>query len=772
MITALCLLLASPQVPQVRELPAPAEIFAKVDRLDPLDTRTLPVVQVLTGTFARANGSPPQAVGRYGFLLGSKGRDFHVRFLDLDRRQLSTSAAGTPAHLRVGFMPVELKEVVHQTLAELASGRSTLRRGPGLSNDGRLVLLARACARRGMDAEVRRIWEALARRSQTPLEQDLATDLSDLLALAFEDQNLSWATLLERHEHWLRDWGKDHFLAGLIQARSRWLAWLIREEKRRAAAAPRPGDLGLELCAQRNPARHPGAAKGPQQRILAMGLQAVPDLIASLHLQAPTRHIAFESCHNGHFEVQSVRGLALETLSKLAGYSLHHRGEAAAWHRSARRLGIARTLEAAVKRPGFDGLEAATSLLARWPERVPVVIQRIAHTAPGSSARQSFLDLIGQTDHRDALDYLRGLLREDLPVDELVLVAQHLHRRGAKEGQDAVLRRWAQSLGAAAARPPEVDEPPRRDAATELREPLLGILLHSGTLEAWTALGKGIDRSTLRTSLLRELRRTPPREVLAACDAARLPQIEAVLESILTSALEDPSAYQGAYLEGWHLGLIHGARVADYAAVALAQLWPERYRFDPSAVRSERHQQHVYLANTWRKAQGKPALPIPPRIHGRPVDAVAVPAAQLAHTITGVHLHPSLADVPPQLLAGLHQLKGKAMDARRLMQLAIQHADQDQLESQALVLRLERARVCTGLRLFVALRTKDAAAEEGSQVYWRAVCGGRLLDLGSQHETDRKLEAAGLRRQIAQLQQALATPPGTPVEIELEVQMR
>src|SRR5262249_42488927 len=108
-VLGLSLLTALSQDPQA-SAGEQQEVFALLDEFDALDTSNLAFVRVATGESFRNRGQPWQNRYRFGFLLESSGKQFRVRYLDLDKQFLTCTPAGTLEYRRVGFEPADLRE--------------------------------------------------------------------------------------------------------------------------------------------------------------------------------------------------------------------------------------------------------------------------------------------------------------------------------------------------------------------------------------------------------------------------------------------------------------------------------------------------------------------------------------------------------------------------------------------------------------------------------------------------------------------------------------
>lgn len=364
-------LLLSAQEPTIP--PAEAEVYALLDELGFADAPDAQFVVVFVGPRERAQ--PLESAPIYGELLEA-GRDrFTVALLEVGR---TTYAIGpdVPERLRAVVEPVDLSTLAREMVADLRQAReravSTRWRDAAapLSPATRALLVARACARRGLHAAAREIQEALPRHYRS--KRDLVADWSFLhdvrnrLLFDHADPGLSWPDLLARHD------GVLAVLTANGVRRGDRLSFLrIRNDAAEAAARTGVPASGAEgearrlvetLCDQFTPAslftdsepmapRAPLASYGPQpaDRLIAMGLPAVPALIEALRDERPTRSVSFCGRFGRNSRVCTVGETAGYCLAQIAGgyaVAIQH-DEAAtwrAWYERASRAGIGAAL--------------------------------------------------------------------------------------------------------------------------------------------------------------------------------------------------------------------------------------------------------------------------------------------------------------------------------------------------------------------------------------------------------------------------------------------
>jgi hypothetical protein len=150
-----------------------SEVFALLDKFDSLDTSKHPFIQITWSR--RDHGGLWKRRHRYGFLLGARGRQFRARFVELGKATLDFPQPDEDASCRVTFKPFSLAAFARGFVAERSAKLEYIEKHPerpvenwfhlSQSNPAPpeivLLLVARACARRGLTADMNAVWNAL-----------------------------------------------------------------------------------------------------------------------------------------------------------------------------------------------------------------------------------------------------------------------------------------------------------------------------------------------------------------------------------------------------------------------------------------------------------------------------------------------------------------------------------------------------------------------------------------------------------------------------------
>jgi hypothetical protein len=648
--------LLPPQGPEPSAADQTAELFALLDRLDPLDTSALPFVRVAVGQRDLILAADPwTARYRHGFLLAVEGPRFRVRWLEPDAETLVATPPGTPDRLRVGFEPADLRAFADELAAALHASAGVAGVHPcepdePLAPSTVALLAARACARRGHGEHVERLVAAVRARHGTaaaPLLRTpgLAWDLAKTLQLALGDPRRSWQELREQHIAWLAAFDGEH-PHETVTDRGNAIRRLLA---RRAAAPPRaepPTDAQLLEDVRELPARRewpvlapldPAAERAQRafDELACRGLAAVPALIDALDDGSPTRCIEYSSRLGGGFSVRTLGERADDVLVAIAG---ERRADWRAWYATARREGLRASVQRALERGVFA---AATAWLRHWPDEYGVLVAR-ARTV---DARQRYW--LGWALLRDGTLWARlhglALLYGDACREhpERRAACELLLARGDAAGFRSIAADWSEGR-----------------LSTEQALPYLVDLLAAG-VAVLPLVRERLGDARVRSALLRALAALPAATLLAAVPGERRAEARAQVRECALELLADATR-----IDDVTVTLAPGRRVtmrqathAEVAACRLHELWPDDHAFDATRSARSRARQVAAL----RDAFG---------IGADAADATATPAERLVHEMRdGRASADTLAQLEALGLPALPWIEEALRDARDLPEL-------------------------------------------------------------------------------------------------------
>ena len=399
------------------------EVFVLIDRFDPLDTSSLPFVEVSTGRWVSYDDAPPVNTYRYGFLLDDRDGRFTVRGVDLGTEILAATGGGAAEHERVGHAGKDMGAHAVQFAARLAADDSTGNKlrfyvTPHSTMEPRAeaLLLARACRRRGLSGEAEALVKA-AGDLQKALGE-IADGLRYQLSMSFADPDVSRAELLERYRLWLRsfpgDWHRQY-----VEPEVASLERVVAEDRAReggagAAGEPLEGDelvasLIRALRDEYYPVQDRSAESGefvpttavrpppgtrPSERLRDLGFQAAPTLIEAVTDDTFTRCVWYSSRYGGSFEVLTVGVFASDILEEISGMTFYGKPEERrdawrSWWASVSAKGEEAALAELAARGDHSSPSASRRLLERWPGRHEPVIEGMRRARNRLGARRA-----------------------------------------------------------------------------------------------------------------------------------------------------------------------------------------------------------------------------------------------------------------------------------------------------------------------------------------------------------------------------------------------
>lgn len=450
---------------QPEELTEPQrKAFAVMDEVAGHDTSKLP--------FVRVSWQPPQRTARayrYGFVVRREGGFVRIRHLDGSH---STIATGDDTATSGRITKQDLREVMDRMIGMAARKRDDYPAVLLL----RLLYLTRAAALRGHVDLVHRAWAVLPDHlvdayelKKDGTEHALVHSSERRLTLDFADPEISFAQLERDHERWLerlpevvRGFGGGKKGAARRAAaqhtnrlRQRVSARLERiRQTRRSLDAPLPSahSEAQRLVQSLPEARHRSngyrlrykyarnhhdaqATESLEDRLVALGLAAVPHLVASLPSTALTR------CHNGKDQPlcqRTVGEVAEDLLVEIAGYAPKGEDRSAvwqAWLEAVQARGLRKVMEDEL-RTG-DGT-VITAYLKRWPEQWARVITIIDKPEQNISGTIALLNGLPEKLPRQALVACERVFASSIQDVFKAMVAKELAQRLAPNGGNAL----------------------------------------------------------------------------------------------------------------------------------------------------------------------------------------------------------------------------------------------------------------------------------------------------------------------------------------------
>jgi hypothetical protein len=678
-----------------------ARTFRWFSSLGYVDVKDRPLVHVAEGNWDQWGDDPPVNFYFFGFLLKG-GQTFTGLTLGLEVRTFHKSPAGTAPHKRIGYEEVDLARCVSAYLEKpchsgeetgadgfssklwngyvqtLGKENSSLDKGMFhvrarfLSERTQVFVLALACNRHGKADLAARLYElarAMAGEANNPREnseESLRGEVAGNLVYAemwraitaFQDSSVSRAQLLDRFEGIVKNFPDSQYaprareIAALLKqmlCEDREHARLRQEGKPFEQLSPKEqiADSIFQLRDQNggfNIFRSPGGEEmkdSPAHRLVNMGYQAIPQLIAALGDRHFTRSVCCPDGvawkHQLSLADYASRGVirvgecADSIIGRIARRSFNtpdnangdaneddigRRRKAAiqGWYADLQSKGEKRLLIEAAGRGDDNSPSQGELLLQKYPQEALPALIRGARQARGyPPTRADLVGLVGRVRTDKALAFLLEEVKKGPFVVSRLAAPRALHAQDRPEGLTAMMAEWAGGL--------PVDESDNHwaDKGYYSLAEIARFLAGSGKVEAIELLARdlrqrpvGLRVAVVEAFLDREDRslvnartkKRPARPHTAPRNAA---EARAAVEKLLVAALDDEDEQNSAGI--WMGKEINCPRVCDFAGHVLWEIDPARNAFDLAAPLALRDRSRVDMINAWRKARHLPLQP-------------------------------------------------------------------------------------------------------------------------------------------------------------------
>ena len=658
----------------------PADVSAAVAWYDTLgypDVKDLPYVRVATGSRGQVGNQTRENRFVEGFLVSADKEAFTIficsvadfkdqfEFLDEPYPALTTvrfvrTIAG-PAYSRVDYGILDFKKVSSGVLERVRAQVSKrgpdggLRWGRPVSHRVRIFAFARACLQKGLAETGAALMNLAANipEEQTNkvdsamlhdiLQQQIGDTVIERAEVDFGSPSKTWADLLKPYDDF-----ETRFPASKKIAYAREAAALLRKMiTEEAAHLPKPleqmspEEQAAEYVYQlRNVgdedwimhSHYPDdlgttpAGKqvfAPVDRLVDLGMQAVPQLIAALDDRRFTRCLR-ESFHGQDPPVDlRVGDIAQIILRHMSGGNFYPiktddgklvrgttRQQAEAWWAEVQKKGEKEVLVEKVSAGGEGGSEPARRLADKFPDAAINAIEAGAHATPDDGVRCEYIEAAASLPGETPLEFLKSELKQGRGLYSQVAAAKALSARGEPGAVAAMIEAW---------RALKLQLPPPKESDDDG-----DLYQHAGDIITFLA---GSDSADAMEALAYNLKKTPVDVRLAVAevflpfptadqsygvggigpavsvdaDIDKLPagKAGAAIERLLVSELDDTAKCVGT--EGYYCeASFKDPRVCDMAALTLSRRWPKRYHFKWAANAAECDAQIAKLRDQWR----------------------------------------------------------------------------------------------------------------------------------------------------------------------------
>jgi hypothetical protein len=689
-------------------------------------------VRVATGMWSQSGNDSP--VNRYvlAFLLSEKGDEFTVFTPDLITQDYRRTKPGTPEHERVDYGPVDLKKAAEAQLAQLrmpTDKNDPWRRfGERLSERGEVFVLARVCAANGLEGLAHELICEAAKmpdRHDGKGPPDLIKALSDEIAynrmwravLDCGEPSVPRRELVERFHQIAKHFPTSEYAARANETAELY-AQMVKEDEEhdrkgvrlldKMPTKERVAELIYELRDQNGQQwSQPGSCdiffdprgeKSPAHQLVAIGFDAVPQLIDAVDDRRFTRSVGFHRNFYFSHHVLRVGDCAEAILERIAGRSFYTRTytnaamvkdgqesetkkEIRKWWKEVQTKGEKQVLIEAVAAGDQNAVYQAQQLLKKYPHAALGPIVAAVKKQTNDNLRTELIAAVCEIPGEESTKFLLEEMQKGPCGSSRVSAASGLFQRGHAEAVPAMIGMWE-----SASIESRSTERPNDDGTDALIE----FLAQSNMPAAIDSLAKhmgqhGVDR---RIAIISAFGSSHMLSVMSSglggglrtgeSGPAQKAEVEKAVERLLVAALDDAEAREG--MSGsWDGKSFQDPRVCDFAGHILAQRLPKKYVFDLSAPLGEREQQRLAMINVWRTEQK-----LPPRRLPKAKRIAPAPAATTAPLLAKV-VEANSVDERTTAISAIEKLGLAALPAvrQRAANLDAKHAARSDLAALA-----------------------------------------------------------------------------------------
>lgn len=670
------------------------KVFKWFDTLGYPNLTDRKLLRVPIGSRFNLSDDPPKIDYAHAFLLRDEGKRLVVFMLSLSESTFEKTPDGVSEHGQLGFTVADLKKMATDRLKELRKISDDepdpwRRFGAKMTERGELFVLARACNSSGYKQLAN---ELVAQTLSIPdlqtgkqlliedLQEKIAEDISHAemwrAVLAFSYPEVSRKELLQRFRRIEKHFPKSRH-AKRAKETADILAKMVKEDEAHAKTKRKPFDKMTtkeqvaELIFQlRDQNGHqwsqPGSCdifadprdgglfghafgeKGsdggsPASQLVAIGYEAIPQLIENLEDPRLTRSVGFHRNFYFSHHVLSVGNCAMTIINRIGSQSFHERGNMARtkegeerqstvrvrkWWAEVQSKGIQRALVDGVVEGDDNSPLQAEQLIQKYPDAALNAITKGARNSRKPWIRTSLVKIAAGIKGDGSNSFLVEEMRKAPTMRTRVAAAVGLVDRNHAEAIPAMIEEWGKLIDDSRRK-----RDPQADEWGDNVEPLISFLAECGQPSAIKALANNFGQHSVGRRLAIVSAFGSYNFELTSNGEGVNPgtgvkgssgKVRQAIETLLIGALQDTEEHLG--ISGsWDGKPFDDPRVCDIAGHVLNSQWPDDFQFDLSASFFERDQQRIALINVWRKDRKMQLLPLPkrkviPRLPRRNVD--------------------------------------------------------------------------------------------------------------------------------------------------------
>ncbi len=467
--------------------------FAWFDTLGFPDVHGKPLVLVRrSASRLQLSDAVGERNGTLAVLTSSDEKHFSVLTTALKELTFDKTPATTAPSDSTDYESVELKPQAEQLLQTLraphATGAAAMwqRFGERMTESAEGFILARICDANNLPDLANELYAAAStvpiRGNQVggALETRLPNELADSLiwqyVLDFEDPTVSRATLLKEFERFAKDFPKSTH-APLASETVSILQEMVREDSEHPTTRPlaelpikeRVAELIFQLRDQNGHQwSQPGSCdifaderreKSPASQLVAIGFDAVPQLINALDDTRFTRCVGFHRNFYFSHHVLRVGDCAVEIVERIAGRqffnprttnsAMQKDGETLTtkklvqdWWKEVQTKGEKQVLIEAVTAGNGNSVSQADRLIAKCPDAALDAIVKGAHAASDEYVQEGLTSICGKLPGESAVPFLRDQMAHGKSLSVRLAAAGVLLNHDVPEAIPAMIAEW------------------------------------------------------------------------------------------------------------------------------------------------------------------------------------------------------------------------------------------------------------------------------------------------------------------------------------------
>lgn len=642
------------------------------------------LISVPIGSWSNLSDDSPKINYGHAFLLRDEGERLGVFMLNLSEHTFEKTPDGVSEHGQLGFAVADLKKIATDRLTELRKISDEepdpwRRFGAKMTERGELFVLARACNASGYKQLANElVAQALSIRDRQTgkrllieaLQEKIAEDISHAemwrAVVAFGNPEISRKELLQRFREIEKHFPKSRHVKRAKETADI-LAKMVKEDESHAATKRKSFDkmttkeqvaeLIFQLRDQNGrqwsqpgscnifadprdggPFGHAFGEKdsdggSPASQLVAIGYEAIPQLIENLEDPRLTRSVGFHRNFYFSHHVLSVGNCAMTIVNRISSQSFHARSDTARakegeerqstvrvrkWWAEVQRKGIQQALVDGVVVGDDNSPLQAEQLIQKYPDVALIAITKGARNSKSPWTRSSLVTMAAGIKGDGPNSFLVEEMRKAPSMRTRVAAAVGLLDRNHAEAIPAMIEEWRKLIGDSGRK-----RAPRNDEWVDSVELLISFLAECGQPSAIKALTNNFDQHSVgrRLAIVSAFGSSSNFGLSSdggegvnpgAGGEASSGKVRQAIVGLLIGALQDTEERLG--MSGsWDGKPFDDPRVCDIAGHVLNSQWHNDFRFDLSASLFERDQQRIALINVWRKDHKMQLLPLPKR---------------------------------------------------------------------------------------------------------------------------------------------------------------